>query len=255
MSDISFKIRAEQLGKQIEQLAPMVEEEINQAVKNLAQAAYTAMTARIQGMSMSEKNRKDYLKSLKFSNLGDDSFLIYLDGEWANKLEEGFGSYSIREQLLKSQKVVGVGSRAGEKWVRTGKDGQKYAAVPFEHKPHAGPSGDLASDIKKLVGENILGHKQGITKIWKNIEGKPMSGKVATVKELPEGVSPNLQGLTKFQHVHASGKVSSVYMTFRMVSENGKDWTHPGHKGYQLFKEAQDYVEKEMDNIILTLLK
>jgi hypothetical protein len=254
MADISFKIRAQQLGKDIENLAPLVENEINMAVKNLAQAAYTAMTAKIQSMSMSQKNRQDYLKGLKFSNLGDDSYLIYIDGEWADKLEKGFGGYSIRDVLLKSQKIVGVGSRSGEPWVRKAKDGHKYAAVPFEHKPHAGASGDLAADIKRMMGKGLNGQTQSITKIFKNAEGKPISGKVAT--GIPgDGTPSNLEGLTKYQHVSATGKVSSVYMTYRMVSEKGKDWIHPGHKGYQLFKEAQDFVEKEMDNIIETLLK
>jgi hypothetical protein len=254
MADISLKIRAEALGKTMENLAPQVEEEINSAVKNLAHAAYTAMTAKIQSMSMNVKNRKDYLSALKFKDVGDDSYIIYLDGEWANKLENGFGSYSIREMLLKSQKIVGVGSRAGEPWVRKAKDGHKYAAVPFEHKPHAGSSGDLAADIKALMGKGRDGQQQSISKIFKNAEGTPMSGKVATA--IPaDNTNPNLVGLTKYQSVSPSGKVSSIYMTYRMVSENGKDWIHPGHSGYQLFKEAEDFVEKEMDNIIKTLLK
>lgn len=254
MSDISLKIRAEALGKSLENLAPQVEAEINQAVQNLANAAYTAMVAQIQARSMSEKNRKDYLKGLKFQALGNDEYLIYLDGEWANKLEKGFGSYSIRDVLLKSTKIVGVGKRAGEPWVRTAKDGHKYAAVPFEHKPHVNPSGDLASDIKKMMAKGVNGQVQSISKVFKNAEGKPISGKVATVAK-GDAPHPNLEGLTKYQHVHSSGRVSSVYMTYRMVSEAGKDWIHPGHDGYQMFKEAQDYVEKEMDNIINTLLK
>jgi uncharacterized alkaline shock family protein YloU len=55
MSDISFKIRAEALGKTIEELAPKVEQEINEAVKNLAHAAYTAITAKVQSMSINDK--------------------------------------------------------------------------------------------------------------------------------------------------------------------------------------------------------
>lgn len=254
MSDISFKIRAEALGKDIENLAPRVEEEINQAVKNLAHAAYTAMTAKIQQMSMNEKNRKDYLRALQFSDLGDDAYLIHLDGEWANKLEQGFGPYSIRDVLLKSTKNVAVGSRAGQPWVRTAKDGHKWAVVPFEHKPHAGKTGDLASDIKNLMAKGKNGAVQPLSQTFKDAEGKPMSGKVATVSKA-DAPNANLAGLTKYQYVHPSGKVSSVYMTFRAVSEKGKDWIHPGHKGYQLFKEAQEFVEKEMDNIIQTLLK
>lgn len=252
MADISFKIRAEALGKSMENLAPQVEEEINQAVKNLAHAAYTAMTAKIQSMAMNEKNRKDYLKSLQFKDLGDDSYLIFLEGDWANKLEQGYGSYSIREVLLKSKKIVQVGKRAGEPWVRTAKDGHKYAAVPFEHKPHSNPTGDLGKDIKNLTGTGINGVKQRIDKVFKNAEGNPLSGKVATVSGAENS---RLEGLTKYQYVHPSGKVSSVYMTYRMVSENGKDWIHPGHKGYQLFKEAEKFVEEQMDQIINTLLK
>jgi hypothetical protein len=254
MSDISFKFRAEQLGKTIENLAPQVEEEINAAVKNLAHAAYTAMTAKIQNMTMNQKNRQDYLKALNFTDLGNDSYLISLDGDWANKLEKGFGSYSIRDALLKSTKTVGVGSRAGQPWVRTAKDGHKWAVVPFEHKPHANPTGDLGKDIKNLMAKGQNGVVQPLSKTFKSPDGKPMSGKVATVGAADTN-NPNLANLTKYQYVHPSGKVSSVYMTFRAVSETGKDWIHPGHSGYQLFKEAQDFVEKEMDNIIQTLLK
>lgn len=250
MSDISFKFRAEALGKSMENLAPQVEEEINAAVKNLAHAAYTAMTAKVQ----SRGGNQDYLKGLKFKDLGDDSYLIYLEGEWANKLEQGYGAYSIREVLLKSKKIVQVGKRAGQPWVRTAKDGHKYAAVPMEHKPHVNPSGDLARDIKSMMAKGVNGSVQSIGSVFKNAEGKPLSGKVASVAK-GDATSPNLEGLTKYQHVHKSGRVSSVYMTYRMVSENGKDWIHPGSKGYQIFKEAEDYVAKEMDNIIRTLLK
>lgn len=253
MADISFKIRAEELGKTLENLAPQVEEEINSAVKNLAHAAYVSMTAKVQSMSMSAGSRKDYLSGLKFEELGENSYLIVLEGDWANKLEKGYGSYSIRDVLLKSKKIVGVGKRAGEPWVRTAKDGHKWAVVPFEHKPHTG-SGDLAADMKKMMAKGVNGQVQSIDKIFKNAEGNAINGKVASVAA-GDATNPNLAGLTKYQHVHPSGKVSSVYMTYRAVSENGKDWVHPGSSGFQLFKEAQDFVESEMDNIIKTLLK
>lgn len=255
MSDISLKVKAEALGKTLENLAPQIEEEINEAVKNLAHAAYTAMTAKIQSKNISDSSRKDYLKGLQFTALGNDSYLIHLEGTRANQLENGSGSYSIRDLLLKSQKIVGVGSRSGEKWVRTAKDGHKYAAVPFEHKPKVGgASGDLAADIRKLMAKGVNGQVQSLDKIFKNADGKAISGKVATVAKGDAG-SPNLEGLTKYQHVSPKGRVTSVYMTYRMVSENGKDWVHPGLEGYGLFKEAEAFIEKEMDNIISTLLK
>jgi hypothetical protein len=232
-------------------LAPQVEEEINMAVKNLADAAYAAMVSQVQNMNLDPKNRKEYLSSLKFHKLGNDAYVIVLDSDFANKLEDGFGAYSIRDALLKSTKMVGVGSRAGQPWVRRAKDGHKYAAVPMQKRPTGGgKAGDLAEEIKKLYAKNMKGESQKLTKIFKDIDGNPIRGKAAVANG--EG---NLAGLTKFQSVSAAGKVSSLYMTFRMISETGKDWMSPGKKGYHLFKKAEEFVEKEMDNIISTLLK
>lgn len=251
--DIEVKIIAEQLGKDLEKAAPQVQLELEQAVGNLAQAAYAAIVAKVQGMSMNPKNRQDYLRALKFKDLGDATWLIFLDGDWASKLEEGFGSYNIRDVLLASTKTVAHGSRAGEPWVRKNKDGKKFAAVPFEHKPFSGEkmAGNLGDDIKKILVKNRAGAEQPITEIFKDLGGKAIHGKVATAQNV--GV-PNLEGLTKYQFVHDSGKVSSMYMTFRMVSEDSAGWQHPGHKGYLLFQEAEKYVEAELKNIINQLL-
>lgn len=254
MADFNVKLMAEALGKSIENLAPHIEYELNQAVGNLAHAAHSAMVAQIQAMAMNPKNRQDYLRNLKIDQIGDASYVIYLDGEWANKLEKGFGPYSIKEKLLASGKIVNVGSRSGQPWVRKSKEGKKYAAVPFEHKPFSGEkfqSGNLADDIKKLTAMNRAGQQQSITKTFKDLGGKPIHGKVAKV-DVPG--NPNLAGLTKYQHVHESGKVSSVYMTFRMVHQDQPGWTHPGFKGYQLFAEAEKTIERELENIIKTLL-
>lgn len=252
--DIEINLIAEELGKSLKQLAPQVQAELEQAVGNLANAAYAAIVAKIQGMSTDPKNRQAYLKALNFQDLGNATWLIYLDGEWPNKLEQGYGPYSIKEQLLKSQKTVEVGSRAGQPWVRKNKTGGKYAAVPFDHKPFSGEkmAGSLAEDIHKIVVKNRQGQEQSITKTFFDLEGKPIQGKVATAGKHP--TNPNLSGLTKYQTISDSGKVSSIYMTYRMVSEDSPGWTHPGHKGYQLFKEAESYVQAELKNILNTLL-
>ncbi len=251
--DIEVKLIADELGKSLKNMAPQVEAELQQAVGNLANAAYAAMVAKVQGMSMDPKSRQSYLKALKFEDLGDATWLIYLDGDWAQKLEEGFDAYNIKDVLLKSTKTVEVGSRAGQPWVRRNKEGKKFAAVPFEHKPFSGEkmAGNLSDDIKKILVKNRAGAEQPITKIFNDLEGKPIHGKVATATGV--GV-PNLEGLTKYQHVHESGKVSSVYMTFRNVGEDSKGWVHPGHDGYNLFKEAEQYVQTELRNILNNLL-
>lgn len=252
--DIEINTIAEELGKSLKNLAPQVQAELEQAVGNLAEATYASIIAKIQSMSLDPKNRQAYLKGLKFDDLGDATWLISLDGEWPNKLEEGFAPYSIKDVLLQSSKTVQVGSRAGLPWVRKSKKGTKYAAVPFEHKPFSGEnaSGDLATDIQRMMGRNRAGELQGITEIFNDLEGKPISGKISS--HSMDSTPQNLKGLVKYQHVHDSGKVSSVYMTFRFVSENSTGWIHPGHSGYQLFKEAEEYVNAELKNIINTLV-
>lgn len=253
MSEITIKMKAKELGLDIENLAPWIEAELDDAVKNLAHAAHASMVSQIQNQQMDPKNRQDYLRGLKFTELGDDSYLIFLEGDWANKLEEGFEPYNMKDTLLSSKKIIQTGSRAGEPWVRTNKKGKKYAAVPFQFKPFSkdAGSGDLTEDIKSLVAENKAGKEQAITKVFKDLDGNAISGRVASIKD---AVNPKLEGLTKYQHVADSGKVSSVYFTFRIISEDSSGWQHPGHSGYNLFKQAEEFVDREMENILTTLL-
>lgn len=39
----------------------------------------------------------------------------------------------MKPGMLNSDKTVQTGSRSGEKWVQTNKEGKKYAAVPIEN--------------------------------------------------------------------------------------------------------------------------
>ncbi len=250
MSDFSLKLTANALGKSLENLSASIEKELNQAISDLANASYASLISQVQSMSMNPKNRQDYLKGLQFQKLGENEYLIYLEGTQPNKLEDGFPPYDMRKELLKSEKVVKIGSRAGEKWVREAKDGHKYAAVPFEHKPHSAKSNDLASEIKNLLATNRQGSFQPIMETFKDDFGKPLSGKVAKAETNLWG----LAGLTKYQSVSDKGKVTSTYMTYRIISENSSGWQHPGFEGYNLFEEAERTVQAELENIIKTLL-
>lgn len=254
MSDIILKIRAEELGKSLENLAPQVEEELNGAIENLANVAYSSMVAKVQSMSMNPKNRQDYLRALQFQKLGDSEWLIYLDGEWANKLEEGFAAYDMKEVLLNSTKTVQVGSRAGQPWVQKSKDGKtRYAFVPFEHKPFSkeAATGDLASAIRSLTAKNVQGIDQKLTQIFKDAGGSAIGGKVASVRNT--GIK-NLDGITKYQWVSDTGNVSSVYMTFRTISDKSQGWKHPGFEGYGIFDDTEKFIEEELERIITELL-
>ncbi len=250
MADISLKLRADELGKSLEDLAVEVEMELEAAVQNLAQAAYASIMAKAEAELSS--TRQDYTSNLDFTPLGDGSYLISLIGSAANSLEDGYSGFDMVPGMLNSNKTVQTGSRSGEKWVKTNQEGKKYAHVPFEHKPYSKEpkSSDLNAEIKRLTSTNRSGAEQKLTKMFADIDGSPLSGKVATAR------SDNklLDQITKYQHVSDTGKVSSLYMTFRTVSEDSAGWKHPGWKGLKAFEEAERWVEKELDLIIETLL-
>lgn len=255
MADFSLKLSADKLGKSLENLAPALEKELTDAVANLAEATYASIISQAQSKITKDGMRRDYLSGLKFQNLGDGSYLIYLDGKWPNEIEDGVPPFDMKKTHLASQKTVGVGPRAGEPWVRTAKDGHKFAAIPMEHKPFQAKAGDLDAEIKKMETINKQGKLQKVTEIFKKMDGTPASGKVfsAAPDEFPD-LAKNLQNLVKYQYVHDSGKVTSLYMTYRIISENSAGWNHPGYEAMNLFDEAQRYVETELDNIVKQLL-
>ena len=255
--EITFKIVAEDMGKSLDNLSEQVEAEIQGAIEAIAFGAHASIIASLQEGAHNPKNRQAYLKGLAYEKIDNNNYLISLDGEWPNKLEEGFSSYDMKKDMLASSKTVGVGARAGEPWVRQNKDGKKFAAVPFEHKPFSKDpgQGDLAKQIKGLVANNLDGKQQKLTQIFRDIDGNPIAGKVAVAdKALNPDIDSKLEGLTKFQYVSDKGNTSSVYLTWRMMSEDSDGWIHPGFDGYNLFKQAEEYVEAEFQKLAEKLL-
>lgn len=263
------------LKASMEDIAPRLEDEINQAVKDAAHAAYASIAGKAQ--SKLKSTRQDYLKALQFTELGDNEFLITLNGKLANDLEEGFPAYDLVPGMLKSNKTVTTGKRAGQPWVQEtkpkGENGEKhkFAHVPFEHKPFS-KEGDtnMADAIKSLTALNLSGKDQKITQIFKAPDGSPMEGKVAVMlppktlsqahKTMALGYTDNpmLQGLVKYQKVQKSesGKesVQSIYVSYRTVSEKGKPWIHKGFGGVKAFDDAEKELLKQIDQILKVLL-
>jgi len=246
---ISLEALSEELERQIDLQEEQIRAEAQLALKNLANAVYSSIVEGIQNGGHDPKNRQTYLQGLKLEALNEDSYVIHLEGDFANALEDGYVGFDMKEKMLNSSSNVTAGPNAGQPWVKRNAKGKKYAHVPFGHKPFSkeSKSGNMASAIKKLQAKNSQGEMQSLTARFNDAKGNPMKGKVATVKDT--GIK-NLDGITKYQHVHESGAVQSVYMTFRTISEDGEGWKHPGHKGYNLFKEARSYAIEEMTNIL-----
>ena len=256
MADINIHIQAEALGLSLEGIGKELEAQIKQAVSDLATASYNAMVAQAQEEFGNARERQEYLRSLKIDTIGPDTYMIHLDGEWANRLENGAPSTAMNPIMLASSKIVQIGSRAGKPWVRRAKDGHKYAAVPMEHKPFSKEKNNMAMGkaIQGIMTKNASGSLQKITQIFKDIDGNPVIGKAAVATEVDTPIA-NLQGLTKYQYQSESGKMSSVYMTYRTISEIGKTWMTAARPGHYIFEDAEKEIRTQMDNILRTLLK
>lgn len=252
---LSFSIEEslKALQKNLTGISTAVEEQVNQAVRDLAYATYASIMSKAQ--SKLKSTREKYLEGLHFEDLGGNNFLISLSGDFVNKLEEGYSAFDMTPGMLKSQKIVDQGQRAGEPWVRTAKDGHRFASVPIGQSPGAAArTSNLADAIKEITAVNARGRKQKITSIFKDSQGNPMTGKVA----IGRSDNPKLDGLVKYQSQYTtkSGKTKtrSTYITYRTVSENGKPWIHPGYQGLKAFEDAERDIVKQIDLIIKTLL-
>lgn len=266
-NEFILKFETADLRKQIELQGDDLVEQIQNAVRDVATAAYAHIVSKAQ--KDLNKTRADYLKGLKFETLQDDMYLIYLDGKFPNSIEDGWSGFPMKEHLLGSKKIVSVGSRAGEPWVQKSKEGKRFAHVPFEQKPYAKTQGasDVASLLMNLKVQNDKGKMQKMTSVFKDQGGNPIQGKVATYRtsaqDRAKGLSiKGLEGVTKYQKTYENpqtGKktTQSIYLMFRTVSDKSpaSAWYNKGFAGLHAFKEAEAIVERELDNILKTLMK
>lgn len=246
-------INSDELQKKFDGMADQIVAETRQAIKDLAYAAYANITANAQKKLKS--TRADYIRGLKLDELGNDNYLITLNGRQPNAVEDGWDPFDMKPHLLNSQKRVEVGSRAGQPWVQKGKKGQRFAHVPIEQKPFSKVQGnDLAQALQSFRVENRRGRKQRFTSIFKDEQGTPVEGRAATIRNT--GIK-GLENVTKYQRIYTNEKtgkqsVSSVYLTFKTVSDlsPAEAWRNKGFAGLHAFDEAEKFIERELDNIL-----
>lgn len=257
--EIILEVRAEELGLQMDKLAEESEYQMKQAIGDIANAAHAMIIAKAQAEL--HTTRLDYLKHLTFERLDEDTYLINLDGDYANKLEAGYAAFDMKPGMLASKKIVEVGSRAGKPWVQKAEDGHRYAYVPLERQPFskAPQARDMADAIKQLTAFNREGREQKITKLFKDPNGKVLEGAVAVARNT--GIK-DLEGLVKYQKTYTNEKTGkqttqSIYINYRVVSEaaGSAEWKHPGFPGLKAFEDAERFVETEIDNILKHFLE
>jgi len=253
--EIVIELRATELNLSLDNLAAELEEQFQEDIKNVANAAYAQILQQAQNKLNS--TRLDYIKGLRLDIIDNNSYVISLDGDLAKSIEDGMApNANLKQQMLSSTTTVSTGSRAGQPWVRNPTGKNRYASVPFERKPFskAPQAADMGALIRKMTAYNAEGQKQKITKIFNDPSGNPLTGNrpVAIAKDAS---IKNLEGLVKYQRKTKSGKIASFYVNYRTVSDNGKaSWSHPGTPGLNAFPDAEKYIQEQIDIILQNYL-
>ena len=240
--EININLRAKQLGVDLYKVSDAMVQNFNEALKNLAKATYAEMVE--QAKQTLVTSREDYLKDLEFDEIGKNTYMIWLEGA-SNYIEDGWNPFNQVPGLVNGPKS------------KSSKSGYRYNIVPFRHQPYAKSKAKAnVQDLRTALQGVIKTH--GLKKIFKKEDGTPKTGIVAKVTGL--GME-NLEGVVKIQGQYDKA-VQSMYYTFRGVSNDPQSktmregkWKHPGYGGFKLFEKTSAFLEKEVDKIILKILK
>jgi len=263
MTLISIQAHLEELGKSIDQIGSDMERNLQMMVAGIASQT-RGKIVREAGQKL-QSTREDYIGGVQGPiQVGENVYVIMLEGEMANRVESGWGAFDMKPGLLNGSKS------------KSTKDGGRYVTVPFRHSPSSKEptsgkmlgvpkirtKGGLIPNPNRISDTALKQHLQKIVKqyklnsIIKDASGNPMTGKVASIKG--GNLHSYLQALTKYQALGASGKVShSIFMTFRRLStksaaRNPEGWVNPGYKGVHLFQNAENFINDKVREWIST---
>lgn len=144
---------------------------------------------------------------------------------FVNLVEDGMKSFSIKDALLKSDKV------------HISAKGTRYIHVPFRWRvPVKGqaPASGFAGTMPKAVYDVVKG-----------------GGKLGEFSmKSPTGKMVSLAGLQRY-----GGGGQSQYLTFRTVSEKSKGWQHPGKRPTPVFDKVLSKVESMIEQFLMEFLR
>jgi hypothetical protein len=220
-----------------------------------AKASMQALAAQTHGLILEKTNklrstRDLYIQNLVMTNEGHNIWIVGLKSE-AGWIEDGQKSGYMHDRLLN-----------GGKPAKVSKEGNKYKSIPFKH---SGPGSKMSKTQLSIAtyAKNEL-KRQGLDKpIIMN--GKPVIGKVATIRTLAGADQPTnkfgnpiLAGMTVYQRKGGGGKMTKDIFTYRTISEKTKgdgSWFHPGTDGLKAFEEVEKQVEEMWSKIVEDIVK
>jgi len=261
--------RLEDIGLNIDELDLAVRETMRTAVAQIATAAQAEWVRLAQARLHSL--RADYINGLRQAESfgstivdGEPVYTVTLVGKMPNNYESGMPPFDM--------KAVRPGWLGGNK-VHLTKTGKKYVVIPFRHSVSSGTNLaytgkaaalDMQTKLKAAMSKGVsipTGSPISMSKMQRTSAGDVIPGKVAKIPNSTD-VHRYLQGMVRIQDSQPgrtqNGKQrgSSQLLTFRIMSEGSPhdSWQHPGLPGVHLLTEVERFVDREMTNIVNTVL-
>jgi len=244
MSDLRFDLDISSIAESFGEKKKELEKDLQKSVGNLA----TMTHAKTMELATSELGSlsKQYKDGLSFEQVDKNLWVVSLDEKllW---IEEGRKS-GFMEELLngKSGKV--------------GKDGTKYAIIPFEHSKNPTEQSSKAQDLSSQIQDELKSRNVPYKKIENNQDGSPKLGLLHkfdfdSPKLKDSHKDSPLKGVAIYQRMNVkTGDVQRDVMTFRIITEKHKEegkWVHPGREGDKLMDKAFEWAMNEWDSKIL----
>lgn len=251
--------------------------DVPNAAKKALKTAADKLTAQTREHIIEEANKKlhtrrgMFIDGLSAFQESEHMWVISLDAS-VRWIDDGLQPHNMLEDLLKSKKA------------KTGKDGDRYIAIPFNHKKGktemTPAQRNLTATIKTEFSKmgipygKIETHKDGsprigvlhnvdITKVpLKSYDGPGQGwGPVGDVRQGPTGI-PFLQGIQVRQRKALDKKgnefVSREIVTFRMASDKMKAqpgrWDHPGTAAVPLMEEGSQWAKEQWETKIAPVI-
>ena len=237
MADLKFSISFD-LGAKLDMLKVVNKEVfplLNQAVRAVtAQTAYN-WTEAVYAAKLWSGEKDAYVKSISWKMTGDFSGEVVSTYKYAEEIENGRPARDLKKMLNTSLKV------------RVNSKGARFLYIPFRHNTpgndaHAPSMPQSVYDVAKTLEASMV---TGQTTRVSGLNAMDINTKqFLTVpqntykwgEKLVTGMAggKNYNNMYRFEASTPGGAKSSVYLTFRTMSEKSKGWIVPPKGGLKI---------------------
>lgn len=235
---------------------------LNQAVRAVAFQTSANWKQAVMENKLWSGEKDAYVKSISWRMTGDLSAIVEATYRHAEEIESGRPAKDLKKMLGTSLKV------------RTSSTGTRYLYIPFRHQiPGADAIGQampasIYAMAKEMAPSSVVGQYQRLSgtgahdiKTRKHLTVNQNQYKWGD--HLPAGLAPKLNpnhktdpyaGMVRFDTSTANAK-SSVYLSFRTMSEKSQGWIVPAKPGLNIAKKVVDEMQPLAENAFAEAIK